>query len=234
MPIALEDGYFQTHDLAHVTCLGIESGRIDECIAHVKSRRILGVFGHRSYGFTGADLDFLSEIPWLEVVWFWDVNLKSIDGLYSLHDLLHFGVHPKRPPIDFSRFPKLRKAVVEPKAKDRGLGGLSELQVLHVWHYRPKDESFASLGLSPSLLELEINWANPKSLESLPALPRLRRLEVHRCRNLQYLGDLGAKFPQLEHLVVGACGRVLPGEGERVVRDLPRLRHAYVGDAKLV
>jgi hypothetical protein len=65
-------------------------------------------------------------------------------------------------------------------------------------------------------------------------LPNLRRLEIHRCRNLESLGDLGAKFPCLEHLVVAACGRVMPGEGERVVHDLPAIVHAYVRDAKVV
>lgn len=38
----------------------------------------------------------------------------------------------------------------------------------------------------------------------------------------------------LEHLVVAACGHVHCGEGERGVRDLPGLTHAYVGDSRLV
>ena len=234
MPIALEDGYFQTHDLAHVSCLGIESVRLDTCVAQVRSKHIRGVFGHPSFGFTGTDLDFLSEVPWLEAVWFWDVTLKSIDGLYAIPALQHFGVHPRRPPIDFSRFRHLRKAMIEPKIGDRGLGSLSELRHLYIWHYRPKQKNFSSLEFPDFLTELEISWANPTSLESLPVLPRLRRLEIHRCRNLELLGDLGTKFPCLEHLVVAACGRIRAGEGERVVRDLPKLQHAYIRDAKLV
>jgi hypothetical protein len=234
MPIALEDGYYLSHDLAHVTCLGVDSGRLGECVARVKANRIKGVFGHSSYGFTGQDLDFLSEIPWVEAVWFWDINLNNIDGLYALSELRYFGVSPKRPPIDFSKFPKLRKAIVEPKAHDRGLGALSQLELLHIWRYRPKQKDFSALEFSDSLSELQINWANPSSLESLPEIRGLRRLEVHRCRNLESLGDLGTKFPNLEHLVVAACGRVLSGEGERVIRDLPNLSHAYVRDAKLV
>ena len=234
MPIALEDGFFQTHDLAEVGCLGIETSRLNECVARVRDHRITGVFGSPSFGFTGSDLDFLAEMPWVEAVWFWDVNLKSIDGLYALQDLRHFGVHPKRPAIDFSRFPKLRKAVIELKEKDRGLASLNELELLHIWHYRPKDHSFASLALPKSLTELQISWANPASLESLSAHTSLRRLEVHRCRNLEDLGDLGRKFPSLDHLVIDACGRLQPNECERVIRDLPLLAHAYVQNVKLV
>jgi hypothetical protein len=233
MPIAREDGFFCTHDLAHVSCLGIESARLGECVDRVKANRVSGVFGNPHFGFSGSDLHFLSELPWIEAVWFWDVNLKDVEGLYALQNLQHFGVHPKRPPIDFSRFPRLRKAIIEPKAKDRGLETLDELELLHVWHFRPKDGSFASLALPPSLEELQINWASPRSLDSLPVHRHLRRLEIHRCRNLEDLGDLGGKFPNLEHLVVDACGRVPQSEGERAVRDLPKLVHAFVQRAKL-
>lgn len=234
MPIAREGKFLQTHDLAHVSCLGIESNRLEECIARIRRKRIKGVFGHPSFGFTGADLDFLRQMPWVEVVWFWDVSLTNIDGLYALPDLQHLGVHPKRPGIDFGQFLRLRKLILEPRRGDRGVGSLPELGLLHIWHYRPAGRDFSRLEFPESLTELQIDWANATTLSSLPSLPRLRRLEVHRCRNLESLADIGVKFPQLEHLVVAACGRVTRAEGERVVADLPNLSHAYVGDKKLV
>lgn len=234
MPIAQEDGFFQWHDSRHGPRLGIESSRLNECIERVKSKRIMGVFGSPSFGFDNSDLDFLSEIPWIEDVWLWDANLKSIDGLYALQNLKYLGVEPKRPPIDFSRLARLREVVIEPKTKDCGLGVLKELERLHIWHFRPKNNSFSSIDFPESLTELQINWASPESLESLPALPLLRRLEIHRCRNLQRLGDLSTKFPGLEHLVIDACGQVPISEGERVIQDLRNLTHAYVQNIKLV
>ena len=234
MPIGREDGFFQSHDSGLGSRLGIESSRLIECVAQIGQNRIKGVFGAPSFGFNGVDLDFLTDVPWVEDLWFWDINLKNIDGLYALRDLRYFGVHPKRPPIDFSCFPRLWSAVVEPRTYDRGIGELNELERLHLWHFRPRDGSYSSFDFPGSLKELHINWASPASLESLPALPQLRRLEVHRCRNLRFLGDLGAKFPNLTHLVITACGEVANGEGERVVRELPRLAHAYVQNTKLV
>ena len=234
MPIALEDGFLQTHDLTDVSCLGIETARLGACVERVKAKRVKGVFGSPGFGFEGSDLDFLTELPWVEAVWFSEIQLKSIEGLYALQDLRHFGVHPRRPAIDFSRFPRLRVAIIEPKAKDRGIETLKELELLHIWHYQPKDKTFSALALPDSVTEFQVNWANPSSLESLPAHPGLRRLEIHQCRNLVDLGNLGEKYPNLEHLVIGACGRVTRSEGERVVRDLPKLSHAFVQVAKLV
>ncbi len=228
MPIAREDGFWVTHDLVHGTCVGVESDRLPKCVARIQRDHIKGVFGHEQFGFTGSNLNFLTEVPWVEAVWFWDVALECIDGLYALDRLVHFGVHPRRPPIDFSCFPRLQRVVLEPKARDSGLESLQALESLHVWHYRPRDKSFAAFSFPSSLRELEINWANAATLSSLPALPSLQRLEVHRCRNLVELGDLRGKFPNLEHLVVAACGRVSREEGERVLNELPDLRHAYV------
>jgi len=234
MPIALENGFHVSHDLAHVSCLAIDSHRLAACVAALESRQMKGILGNPRYGFVGSDFDFMKGLPWIEVVWFYDVNIKNIDGLYSLRGLQHFGVHPKRPSIDFSRFPELRKVVIEPRPGDHGLRTLTQVQVRHVWRHRPMSKDFSQFEFPASLAELQINWANVTSLESLPELPALRRLEVHRCRDLEVLGNLCAKFPRLEHLVVAACGRVRRGEGERVVRDLPGLTHAYVGDSKIV
>lgn len=234
MPIAMEDGFYQSHDLNGVSSLGIETSRAGECIQRIAEKRIRGVFGNPSFGFNGNDLDFLHQIPWIESIWFWDIALNNIDGVYALENLRHFGVSPKRPAIDFSRFPRLLEAVVEPKTKDCGLDALRELALLHIWHYRPKDASFSALRLPESLTELQINWANAASLETLPALPNLRRLEVHRCRNLAILGVLYEKFPMLEHVVIDACGRVTHEEGRRAIQGSDKLTHAYIAGMLLV
>lgn len=84
MPIALENGFYQSHDLGLGSRVGIESNRLSECIEYIKNHNITGAFGTPSFGFEGADLNFLKELPWIEDIWFWDVNLKNIDGLYTL------------------------------------------------------------------------------------------------------------------------------------------------------
>lgn len=234
MPIAMEDGFYQNHNQNGYHSLGIETRRAAECVQRIVDRRIPGVFGSPHHGFTGKDLDFLHAMPWIETVSFSDAPLENIDGLYALENLRHFGAAAKRPAIDFSRFPGLRQAVVGYKAKDRGLDVLRELTFLRVWHYRSKDATFSALLAPQSLTELQINWANVASLETLPALPNLRRLEVHQCRNLVDLGVLIDKYPLLEHVEIGACGRVTKAEGKRAIQGFSRLTHARIAGVHLV
>ena len=226
MPIAREDGFLRWPDAPGFPAIGIESGRLAECIAEVRRSGVKQVFGAPDHGFAETNLDFLAQLPSLEGVWFWDVALDNVDGLYALPRLRRFGVHSKRPPIQFDRFPALEHAVLELRPKDSGLDRLASLSVLSLWRYKAKD--CAALPLPPSLTELQLHWASVESLADLPALPELRRLEIHRCRKLHQLGALGEKFPKLEHLVVDACRLVSKDEGARAIKGLKQLSHAFV------
>ncbi|MFT5462079.1 MAG: hypothetical protein ACI8QS_000951 [Planctomycetota bacterium] len=232
MTIHRDNDFLVDTDLAGRLSVGIESDRIEECVAEFAARGASGVFGAPCFGFTGDDLDFLHLIPDLEKIWFWDVSLRDVAGVYALTNLRHFGVHPRRPAIDFNRLRSLEEMVWHYTAKDTNLDALKALQLLHVWHFNPKQRSFEGLALPSHLTELQINWANPRSLEGLPELPALKRLEIHRCRNLESISELARIAPNVEHLVVSACGRV--SDGPEVVKHLPHLRHAFVCDQVLV
>jgi hypothetical protein len=118
------------------------------------------------------------------------------------------------------------------KSEDTGLASLQRLRTLQIWHYNPTHKSLDGLELPGKIEKFEINWSNTKSLSGLPKMPNLKELGIHRCRNLETLQELPSLAPNLEHLVVASCGRVM--DGPNIVRRLPRLRHAYVRDAVLV
>ena len=234
MPIGREGRFLRWPDMGPAPGLGLESSRLDECVEEINRSRITGVFGSSVFNFRESNLDALARVPHVEAVHFWDVDLQNIDGLYALNGLLRFSVHEKRPPVDFSRLPKLNSLNWQYKPKDSGVAGLVALEAAYCWRYRDASKTFRNLALPLNLVELQINWANCETLDGLPRLPRLRRLEVHRCRNLRSLGPLAELFPELEYLVVHACGKVEAQEGPRVVRELPKLEHAYVKDRVLV
>ena len=175
MTVERHDDYLVDCDLHGVVSIGIESARLDQCVTEVSRRGALGVFGAPSFGFTQSDLEFLARLPSLQKIWFWDVALRDVEAIYGLPNLRHFGVHPRRPAISFDRLPKLETVVWEHDPRDYGMSSLAHLSTLHVWHYRPRHGTFAGLELTPTVRELQLNWANPKSLAGLPELPYLKR-----------------------------------------------------------
>ena len=220
MPIQREGDFLRTHDLGITSSIGIESERLEECVREAVAKDVRGVFGHPSFGFTQANLDFLADLPRVEQVWFWDVTLRSIDGLYALHGLRYFGIQPKRPPIDFSRFPLLEDVVWYHERRDRGLAASTSIRRLDLWHFKPRTKHFDGLELPPDLESLSLNWANPATLAGLCELPRLRTLEIHRCRNLESLDDLPRIAPNLEKLVVTTSGRLTDHDVVAAMRSL--------------
>lgn len=227
-----EGEYLVGTDLEKHLLLGIESSRLDDCVAEVLRREAYGVFGNPYFDFRETNLDFLARLPQLGSIWFWDIALQNIDGLYALTNLLSFGIHPKRPPIDFSRLPTLEEIVWEYNPRDQGIAALAGLRKLDLWRYAPKHRTFEGLEVPTGLDELEILWSNPSSLAGLPEFPRLKTLRISRCRNLETLAELPRIAPNLEHLVVTNCPRV--ADGPAVVQQLPHLNHAFVRDAVLV
>jgi hypothetical protein len=232
MTIQREGNFLVDKDYKGRLSIGIESDQIEACLSKVLSLPTIGVFGSPCFNFLEDNLDFLPCIPDIEKIWFWDIKLRSIDGVYALKNLKHFGIHPARPSIDFGRLPTLEEVVWTPRAKDRGIDSLINLTLLHVWHYQPKSKNFGGLTLPFLLTELQFNWANSTSLEGLPKFNNLKRLEMNYCRNLETLKYLPQIAPNLEYLVVSSCRKI--ADGEDVIQDLPKLKHAFINDSVLV
>jgi peptidyl-dipeptidase Dcp len=100
-----------------------------------------------------------------------------------------------------------------------------------LWYFKPRSKHFEGLELPPDVESLEINWANPSTLAGLRELPRLRHLEIHRCRNLTSLGELPRIAPNLERLVITTSGRLTD---HAALAALPRLRLARHDGRELV
>ncbi len=208
MPIERIGKYLETADLGIAHSLGIETDQIEDCISEIQERKIYGTFGCPVFGFKQDNLDFLCEIPFIKQVWFWEVNLKDISGLYALENLEYFGVHEKRPPIDFSKLSNLTKAVWHPVKNDYGLGKLSKIRELDVWRFKSKEKSYASIELPKSLKKLDLNWCNPTSLKDLPVLEELEELQMHYCHNIESIQSIFEFAPNLRKLVITRCANL--------------------------
>ena len=60
-----EQGFYEWPDYTPPS-LGIESDRLEECLAHCREHSYRGVFGSPPLGFCETDLNFLKQIPAVE------------------------------------------------------------------------------------------------------------------------------------------------------------------------
>ena len=228
MPIARTGNFLTVDDIGFTPSLGIESGNMDACIREVNRLGLKGVFGCPCFGFRETDLDFLPRMPQLIQVWLWEVSIGDVSGIYALEDLQLFNVHNRKQGIDFARLPRLKHAIWYYQSKDVNLGRLQGLDQLDVWHFNPKSRSFRDCSVPPSVQRLEINWANPSTLDGLPALPRCKELQLHYCRNLTSLAGIEGIAPNLERLIVTRSKRCTD---IAAIDRLAKLEHVFVNKA---
>lgn len=188
--------------------LGIESPLLDSCIEEVARRQITGVFASSAFSFAESSLDFFPRLPPLRQIWFWDIALTDIDGIYSQPSLSFFGLHGRRPPIDFTRLPEIRTLSTDWHPKDSGVQSLQHATTFYFWHHKPRTKTFRGIEFPPNLEHLQINWSNAADLDGLPILPHVKHLEFHRCRNLRTLDSVDVLFPNTEKLIITTCGRL--------------------------
>lgn len=226
MSIELRESEFhEWHDYVKgVPGLGIDSKRLDECIAYYHEHGFGGLFGNPTFGFNQDNLDFLAHANNVKWLWFWDVALRNIDTVYELTELNHVGINPKRPGIDFSRLPALQSVVSDWIKSDTGISA-STITEYHLWHYKPTSKSFGGLEIPSGVKELHLYWANPASLDGLPVLKKLKTLELHRCRNLKDLTALPRIAPNLQKLLTTNSSNIDATAG---VLDHPKLKMALI------
>jgi hypothetical protein len=212
-----------------IPSLGVETARLDECVAYYYERGFRGLFGHPSFGFDQDNLDFLAHTSNAKWLWFWDVSLRNVDAVYELSELEYIGINPKRPGIEFSRFPALRTAINHWIKADTGITE-STITTYHLWHFKPTSKSFEGLEIPSGVTHLELYWANPASLAGLPVMRKLKTLEIHRCRNLEDLSLLPRVAPNLQKLLATTSSRIDATAG---VVGHPKLKTALI-DGKFV
>ena len=230
MPIERIENNLIFNDLGITPSLGIESQRLDDCISQVLSKGYKGVFGTPSFGFNQIDLDFLAKLPDVIQLWFWDVKIKNIDGIYDLKGLKYFGVHDKRAAIDFSRFSELEFINWHPIRKDSGIDSLTKLKRINIWRWKPKDKSYGDIPIPSCIQRLDLNWCIPESLEEMPKLEMLTELQIHRSRNLKSITNIADVAPNLKRLVITGCPHIELGPEKDF---LSKLNHAWIHNVKL-
>ena len=158
-------------------------------------------------------------------IWFVDVDLKNIEGVYSLKSLEHFGVHGKRKGINFALLENLTQISTDWISKDEKLDSCIHIENFYFWHHKPKEKSFEKYTFPDCLNEVHLNWSNVYDLTSLNGLKGMKRLRINRCRNLVSLSGLENYRDTLEEVFVDTCGKLTEYS---FIGDFPKLKLAIV------
>lgn len=188
--------------------LGIDSDNIKGCIEEYNTGNYEGIFGNYGFGFKEDNFDFLHELTNVKSIWFWEVNLKNTEGIYTLDSLGSFGLHGKRNGINFAKFPNLKVLSTDWISSDENLENCLNIHGFYLWHHKPKEKNFEKYHFPPCSNEIQLNWSNVSDLNTLNGLKGIKRFEIHRSRNLVSLKGLEKYQDTLEEVIVDTCGRL--------------------------
>jgi len=219
--------------------LGIDSSNLPNCISEFnkqysffkKGTLYNSIFGHQSFGFTESNLEFLKHFKKVNKIWFWDVDLKNIDGIYHLKNLQSFGILGKRPSIDFSKFSNLKEITLDWETKDYNLDFCQDLENFYLWHHKPREKDFTNFKFPTACKNnLSLNWTNVENLTTLNGLQGLKIIEIHRSRNLKSLKGLEKYSNTIEQIIVTTSGKL---EEYEFIKEFPNLKKAYINKEKV-
>lgn len=229
MPFDQEGAFRVFRDVNMPEALVLESSRLDDCLVAVRSRPFYGVVATKPNGFLESNCDCFRQIPHITLAWIWDIHLSDLSGLYTLPRLSYLRLTDDHGPVDFARLPALETLVLQHGQRDIGTESLNLCRSLYFWRFQPKSRKWSEFAFPRNLESLRVFWANPSDLDGWPTMPHLRTLEFGYCRNLNDLSRLPEIAPNLEQVLVDACGRV----ADLPIERLPKVIHAVVNRKRI-
>ena len=220
--------------------LGIDSSNMENCISEFnkqykflkRGKPYISIFGHHSFGFKEPNLNFLKHFKKVEKIWFWDVSLNDIEGIYFLQNLKSIGLIGKRPAIDFSHFKFLKEITVDWETKDYHLEYCENVEDFYLWHHKPKEKNFNAFKFPLNCKNsASLNWTNVEDLSTLNGLKGVKKIEIHRSRNLKSLKGIEKYSDTLEQIIVTTCGKL---EEYEFIKEFPNLKKAYINKEVLI
>ncbi len=231
MTIQSKDGFeFYTNANGEIDSFILKGDNLVNEIEYIKKNKLLGISLSYFKSNKVRNLDFLSEIDFVQRVSITDMDI-DYSGLYYLKDLKYaiLGVKGKKQHLDFSNFPNLEYLSVDWYAKFPDLSNCKRLKEVVLWKYKPKSQSFRELKLPSSLECLEVSDANICDFNDFN-LVNLRSLEGHNCKNLFSLDGLRNVSSNLNILVLDNCKKLTDYKELECCQQLEKIIIGDCGD----
>ena len=133
----------------------LSSGWSDQLIEYLVSNDVVELELNQAKGWIGQDLSFLEKLAGLKSFEIFDLGIREIGPIHSLHNLKRLGVTTYcSTGIDFSAFPELESCGLEWRSKAGSLFECVTLKELFLNRYSGKDT--ASFGKLANLESLSI------------------------------------------------------------------------------
>ena len=152
------------------------------------------------------DLSVLAEMPFLRGLEIYDWQVTDARIVEELPNLEVLGLQIKRTkPIDFSKLPQLRVALLTWSKGFEGVFSAPNLEYLNVSNLPLED--LRPLSTLQSLRRLSLTSRKLKSLSGIADLTRLEDLDLYDCRVLEDDDGLDC-LPNLKRLEIEACNKL--------------------------
>ncbi len=152
------------------------------------------------------DLSVLAEMPFIRGLEIYDWEVTDARIVEELPNLEVLGLQIKRTkPIDFSRLPKLRVALMTWCKGLEGVFSAPGLEYLNVSNFPLED--LRPLSDLQSLRRLSLTSRKLRSLLGIAKLRLLEELDLYDCRVLED-GDGLDSLPNLKRLKIEACNKL--------------------------
>jgi len=197
---------------------------------YVQSGRADGLALNYAWGFNEPDLRFLIGLP-LSRLMILDRKITDLEPISTLGNLRSLSVQTDpRAVVNLECLPKLTSLGAAWSQVRDTIGAVGPLEDLYLARYSEAD--FTPLSGLSSLASLVMkDYPGVRSLDGLPSLANLQRLEVHVARQLEDIRALRETvYPHLERLHFSHAKRVVDLEALEGLQQLRMLEFSDGGD----
>ncbi len=203
----------------------LEIEKIDMFIRDCNKENIKSVHITQNPSAPYEKLDFLTQCPSLEKIWFSNSPIKDLSGLYDLSNLTHLGLPYGK--LDLSNLRHLKVLTGYWDRKITGLSYCTSLKEIHLEKYNPKSQDFSEIEGLDNLEEIYITYSNVSSLNGLKNLKKLKKMTLVYFRNLESIKDLPVNLVELE---MEGCKKIKDHDSISNLKKIESIKMHKCGD----
>lgn len=210
--------------------LCLDDKRIDESVEFMKAENIDALALNYVWTYTKDNLLCLEKFNFVKRFFILSPLIEDISPIYNLTNLeeLILDINGKKP-VDFSKFPKLKRVAFDWNPKSASLYDCKTLESVNIHYYNPPTKDLSLLKNLKNLKNLRLTTSQIERLDGVENLKNLTDLELYYLSKLQSL--IGVEtLKNLKNLDLESCKQINSLEPVKNLKQLKRLRLDKIGN----